>query len=201
MDHSPRFNILSAEERVFYLKIREWRDAKLMSICGFLKQHHVTPDIVTYIGFLMMIPFVYFFSFNPWIALIFLLTNIFLDSLDGALARLQGVPSIKGEMLDTSIDYLSFFTVFLTFMYHGLVSPFWGAVYLLNYVIMMCLLIFINALKLKLFVVIKSRLLVYLFFIIWLITGNNYFDPLLVLGIVYMMITNIFLFHRLRCCL
>ncbi len=159
----------------------------------------MTSDMVTYLGFLMVVPFIYFFSFNPWLALIFLLLNLFLDSLDGALARLNGMPSLRGEMLDTSIDYLSFFTVFLTFMYHGLVSPFWGAVYLLNYVIMVCFIVFLNALKLKLFVTIKSRLLVYLFFLIWLVTGNNYFDPLLVLAIVYMMVTNIFLFHRLRC--
>lgn len=193
------FSIFAEDEDRYHAKLRHVRDKAFMPLCKFFTRYGIKPDTLSYVGLLMVVPFIYFFGFNPWIAFIFILLNVLFDAVDGPLARYQHRLSVKGAVIDTVCDYLSFFIIFLTFLYYGLLSPFWGAVYILNYAVMLALIIFCRAMKITFFPVARSKYYVYLVFLYWLFTGVNFFDPFLVLCTVYMLVTNVFLFDRIRC--
>ena len=150
----------------------------------------------------MVIPFVYFFRFNPWIAFLFLILNLVFDALDGPLARLASKTTKWWAFLDHIIcDQFSFFTIFFTFLYFGLLNNFWATVYLLNYILMLGFILYCNNFGVKIFTIVRSKYLIYLAFLIWLLSGNNYFDVFLIFFSVYMMIINLILIYRIKCSL
>jgi phosphatidylglycerophosphate synthase len=65
----------------------------------------VSPDYVTYVGLFMHIPIALLiaYGFNYWAAALLLVFGLF-DTLDGELARVQGVSSTRGMLLDASTD-------------------------------------------------------------------------------------------------
>jgi phosphatidylglycerophosphate synthase len=199
MNKGAVFSIFSEEEEAGYLKFRDWRDRLFAPVTFFLARHGVSAIHLSITGLLMVLPFVFFFKSNPWMAFIFLLLNVFFDSLDGPLARRKGLPESGGSVIDFACDHLGFFVIFMTFFFYQLLSPFWGAIYLVNYSLMLSMVIFCRALKIRFFPVIRSKYYIFLIFFIWLVSGYNYFDPTLVFFSVYMAITNFFLFDRIRC--
>ncbi len=195
--HQTIFFSNEKEEKV-YLAIRHWRDKLLQPFCAVLAKRNVSPDTVSYCSLVMLLFFVYFFSFNPWISFLFLLANLFCDMLDGALARYTHRESLKGDLLDHAIDNVSFYFVMLTFIAFGMVNSFLGAVYLLNHLINVFLMVILNFMKVKYFFIIRSKNVFYLAFLIWLLSGMYLFDPLLVFFAIYLFISNLFLFQKLR---
>jgi len=196
------FHFFSKQEESYYLRLRAWKDRLLQPICRYLSQRHVLPDALSYASLAMVVPFLYFFRFNPWLALIFLVLNIFFDLLDGALARFTHKETARGQFLDHIVaDYVSFFIIFLSFIYYGLVNPFWGAVYVLNYAVMLSLSFYCNSANINLFPIARSKYVVYTAFFIWLMAANNFLDVTVVFFSIYMIVTNVILLNRVRCSL
>lgn len=201
MQRNISFNIFSEEENAGYLRLQKFKDRVFQPLCDILKQWRVAPDTLSWLGLIMVAPFIYFFPFNPWISFIFVALNGVLDGLDGALARALGRQSARGAFLDHCLDYLGFFIIFLTLLFYNIVNPFWAAVYLLNYMVMLFFVVFCRNNGIKFFPVVRSKYFFYLVFLVLLLSGSNLFDPFLLLFSVYMMVTNIFLFQRIRCSL
>lgn len=68
---------------------------------------HITPNGVTWFGFLMHVPIAYLISTgHPWRAAVLLVVFGLFDTLDGELARLQGRVSDFGGLLDATTDRL-----------------------------------------------------------------------------------------------
>jgi len=201
MHRDVTFSIFAEEEEASQRKWRNFRDRLAEPFCVFFQKYNISPDFLSHAGLAMVLPFIYFFGFNPALALVFILLNLFFDALDGPLSRHMNKATTRGAVTDIMSDYLSFFIIFLTFLYFGLLNPFWGAIYILNYAVMLALVIICRGLRIKFFPVIRSKYYVYLVFIVWIINGQNYFDPMLVLFSVYMFVTNFFLFERIKCSL
>jgi phosphatidylglycerophosphate synthase len=200
MNKEKFFSIFGEKDEKAFVQLRKFKDRFYSPFTKFCIDRRISPASVSYLGLLMVIPFVVVFYFNPWIALIFLLLNLFLDGLDGAIARKRLIQSIKGAIIDVTCDYAGFFAVFLTFLYFGLMNHFWGAFYAINYVALLFLIIIARSLRVKIFSIIwRSKYFIYLVYLIWLITGINYFDPVLVFFSIYMVITNYFLIKRIVC--
>ncbi|MBP7058430.1 CDP-alcohol phosphatidyltransferase family protein [Candidatus Gracilibacteria bacterium] len=194
-----RANIFSDGEEKTYMKWRLWRDKVLEPVLAKLSALGIKANWVTYASFLMVFPFIYFFKFNPWIAFIFIVLNVIFDGIDGSLARYKGASSDQNGLMDTVFDNLSFLVFFMTVFYYGVFSPFWGALYISNYIVLLFLIAIARNLKIKVFPVIRSRYYFFLFLLIFLLTGWNFFDYFLVMLSVYMAITNVFLFQRIKC--
>ncbi len=195
-------HLFSKQEEPYYLRFRAWKDKFFQPICRYLDKRHVRADTLSYASLAMVVPFLYFFRFNPWLALIFLAFNIFFDLIDGALARFTHKETARGEFLDHIVaDYMSFFIIFLSFLYYGLVNPFWGAVYVLNYAILLSLSFYCNSGRIKLFPIVRSKYVVYTAFFLWLFMTNNVLDITVVFFSVYMIVINIILLNRIRCSL
>jgi phosphatidylglycerophosphate synthase len=198
MTEKNKLSIFSEKENSFYLKCRNGREKVLMPIAAAIANTGISASYITFAGLLLMVPFVYFFRFNPWFSLIFLLLSLLLDSIDGTVARLQKADSERGAFNDFIADYTVYMIVFLTMLFYGLLNPFWATFHTFNYLTMQMLVIYANYKEIEVFPVIRSKFLVYLFFVIWLITANNYFDGLLVFMTIYMIITNFFLYLKIK---
>lgn len=70
-----------------------------------LSNGRITPDFITWFGFLAHIPIAYLIAYDKYfIAALLLIVFGLFDTLDGELARLQKKSSAKGMLLDASTD-------------------------------------------------------------------------------------------------
>lgn len=191
----------SAQEERLFAPFKSWCARVTQPLNVMLQRWRVKPDTLSYLGVGMAVFFVYFFAFNPALALVFLLLNIFFDILDGAYARFLKAESAKGFLLDIFCDYVSFFLIFLTFLFYHFVPSFWGAIFLLNYVVMAFFTLILDSLQVALPYIIKAKYTLYVFFGVWLVTGYNFMDAVIVFFALYMVVSNLYLFHKLRCSL
>jgi phosphatidylglycerophosphate synthase len=192
------FTFLNEKEEKGFGRWRTARDRLFKPLSVFLAEKGVLPEHASLLGILSVAPFIYFFKFNPWLSFVFLLLNIFFDGLDGPLARIGGRQSKSGAFTDFVCDHFSFLVIFMTMFYFQMMNGFWAALYLVNYLVMLTMVIYCRAMKIRFFPVVRSKYVIYLFFLIWLTTSANLFDPVIVFFTVYMVITNIFLFQRIR---
>lgn len=74
----------------------------------------VTPNLITWLGFLLLLPAVYFLAVGHFVtaALIIIFASLF-DMLDGALARKMGKITKFGGFLDSTVDRFSEGVLFL----------------------------------------------------------------------------------------
>lgn len=198
MFNRKEISIFGKEEHKYYIWFRQIRDKVFSPLADIFNGFGVKASHLSLLGKICMIPFVLLFQINPWLSVFFLVFYLFLDSIDGVLARAQGKDGTAGAFVDFTSDYFVYFVVFFTFLYYGLIGGFWGALHLLNYLVMQFLIVYANFHMIEVLPVLRSKLLIYLFFLIWLISGVNYFDPLIVLLTVYMLVTNFFLYHKIR---
>jgi len=201
MSKDVGFSIFAEEEDEFFAKWRKWRDGLFKPIVQLLARYGVTAWHLSFVGLIMVVPFIFFFKFNPWLAFFFLLLNVFFDGIDGPLARIKGSVSVSGELTDLACDQLSFLIVFMTFLYYQLVGSFWGALYIVNYFLMLAMVIYCRLNKIRFFPVLRTKYVIYLVFLLWILTGVNFFDTVIVFFTVYMVLTNYFLFQKIRCSL
>ncbi len=168
---------------------------------GFVKQLtllNIKPFHISIAGIFSILLFIYFFRFNPWIACVFIVANLFLDGIDGALARYQKNDGVSGAITDVAVDNLCFFLVFMTVFYYGILNYFWGTTYLFLQTVMLFLVLSCNSMKISVFPIVKPKYYFYLFLFMFVFVGWNFFDQLLVGFSVYMAITNVFLFEKIR---
>ena len=106
-----KFNVKEEEEghryMLFYRKIS-------VPIIKFLLPTKVTPDQLTYFTlFLGFVTAYAYYTFHPiWGAILFNLGVAF-DMVDGGIARIKGITTKKGHMLDCIVGRLHFFMLTL----------------------------------------------------------------------------------------
>jgi len=198
MNKEVVFSIFSEEEDESFSRWRNVRDKFFKLLIDRLSKYGIQPSHLSFTGLMMVVPLIFFFKFNPWLAFVFLLLNVFFDGIDGPLARSKHISTGRGALTDLACDHLSFLVVFMTFFYYQLMGGFWGALYLVNYFVMLAMVIYCRSMKIRFFPVIRSKYMIYIVFLIWLLTGVNYFDAVIVFFTVYMVLTNFFLFERIR---
>lgn len=203
MSNNVRFQLFDTKKYYFYKFWKKLQDPIIRPAVAYLAQINVKPDQLSYLNFLMVIPFILVFGYlaNPWLAFIFILLGIFFDLLDGSLARHLKIDTERGAFLDAGCDYASFFIVVLTFLYYGVFNSFWGSFYLLNYSILLFLVIIAGLKQVQLFTIIRSKFLFFFVYFVWILTGLSFFDHFMVLFGVYMAVTNYFIFDRIKCSL
>lgn len=203
MSYGVKFNLFESGENRIYFFLKKIQEPVLRPAVLYLAKTGIKPASLSYLHFLMVVPFVLVFGFlaNPWLAFIFVLAGLVLDMLDGSLARYLKTDSEQGAFIDVGCDYGFFFILAMTFLYFEVFNQFWGAVYLLNYSILLFLVIIAGLKKIKLFPHLRSKSFFYLLYFIWIISGANFFNQFLILFSVYMIFTNFFIFDRIKCSL
>lgn len=201
MEDKIHFSKFSESEAPYFERFQKWRDSFFQPLCVFFTKAGVKPDHLTYLSVLLMLPFVFFLQQLPIVSLISLVLSVFLDAVDGPLARHQKTQSAHGFFMDLVADHLVLFTFVLALIYFKFIDGFWGAAYSLNYLLMIVMIVVMSALKMKIFTVWKSKFLLYLAWTLAIFFGFNFLDIFLVFFSIYMFLTNLFLLYKFRCSL
>ncbi len=196
-----KFAVHAEEEKAIYNIVRDVKEFLFSPIADWLADNAVKPEHLSYLGLLMVAPFVFFFHFNPWISFFFLLIHVLLDGLDGSVARIQKQDGESGAFIDMVCDYSFFYISFVTFVYYGFVNGFYGLIFTIVYMALQGFVSLGIIKRIKLFYILRPKLLVYMFFLIYLITGLNYMNEFVVLMIIYLTISLFFIFNKIKCSL
>ena len=201
MNDKLEFTPFAPLEDATHEKLRHFRDKFFQPLSVFLTKLGVKADHLTYLSLAMGLLFAFFLNKNWLIAFFCLLLSVVLDSVDGCLARHQKTVGERGDLLDHAVDHVVLFIVVLALIYNKTIDGFWAAAYSLNYLLLIFLMMVMRKFKLHVFLVLRSKYFLYLLWALLVFTGLNFLDIFLVFFAVYMFLTNLFLFHKLRCSL
>jgi len=81
----------------------------------------IDPNILSLLGILPPLFFIYFMASKLYIPALFMFAGLFLDTIDGAVARMTGKSSAFGGFLDSSLDRVSDALFIWAFALAGLV--------------------------------------------------------------------------------
>jgi len=116
-------------EETAYYKGVDWRTKILKPIAKPLAALGVTPNMVTYTGVLLMLVFVAIAPTHAVAGFWLIVAVVFLDMLDGSLARIAKVGSDRGKFTDTLADNLNSSLFIFGALRAGLVSGLPAAVF------------------------------------------------------------------------
>lgn len=105
-----------------YWKVSKIRDSMCKSLLICLTQLRIKPNAVTYFGTVLMLLFILSIKKNLLLSLLFLLLTLFLDLIDGSLARFQKEESDKGKFIDTFQDITTFAMFVFGLVYANLLN-------------------------------------------------------------------------------
>lgn len=106
----------------FSMKWQQFRSASYSPILSLLSRLGVKANYITYSRLILGIIFLMGYETYPKISSSLIIFAVFLDSVDGALARYQKNASDRGKFFDILVDYISYSFIVSTFLSHG-VSP------------------------------------------------------------------------------
>jgi phosphatidylglycerophosphate synthase len=201
MDHKVHISIFSQAEDSVYGRFQRMRDGFFEPVCSVLAKAGVQPDHLSYLNLVLAFIFVFFVQSNVYLSVAALLASLLTDALDGCLARYKKAENEGGALMDIAADHTFLFAAVLSLIHIKTVDGFWGAAFSLNYLLMIVLIMAMRAKNLHVFPVVRSKYYFYLAWLLFVFTGLNYLDILLVFFSIYMVLTNLFLFRNYRCSL
>lgn len=116
-------------EAVGYKKFAQARNIIFLPLAKALNFLKVTPNMVSYFGVMVMIGFLFTIVRSQGWAVVLLAFSLFLDNLDGVLARYQKIDSDKGKFIDMVCDNVNFTLFIAGLIYGGLLSGVIGLIY------------------------------------------------------------------------
>ncbi len=167
------------KDRVIQFWLREKRTRLFAFLFPRFQRLGIVPDTLSYIGIAFLAGVVLYFVRNPLIASLFLLGHIICDGLDGAFARYSGLASQSGAFTDLVCDQLGMIVVGLMAIFHHMVSPLIGTVYIALYLIVVVFGVIINVMGLKTRITITSKYFLYGVYGLWAGWDINLFPWLL----------------------
>ena len=190
-------NYFSKKEKNAINNIKSRRTKILLPISKSLVKLGFTGDLISYLGFLMIIGFIYYVIKNPIMASVFLLLHVVIDGFDGPVARLRKEDGDSGAFTDILCDHTGMVVVITTLIFVSLVNPLWAIIYVYLYSLMIIFVILRNKLNLPIKVVVRTKYYVYILYAIWALFGINYLTYGLILFNILMLpsiISSYFLF-------
>ena len=176
----------------------ETRTRFFSALSPWLVRFGVHPDAISYLGLSSLVGVVALFLSHPFAACCLLGFYLICDGIDGAYARHLGRPTQAGAFTDIVTDQMGMVVLSLAMIHYNFVPPFFGAVYLALYLLMISLAVVQNAMGVPLQPLFRSKYFLFIAYLIWGLTGFNLVPPLMVLASVIMLITTIWSYLRLK---
>jgi len=120
LDHQNKINAFSANEATFQNSFGVWRQKIFQPLLVLIDKTCITPDMLSVLGILVMLLLPLGFLYSPAYLILAYLLHLFLDGIDGALARYKGISSQRGAYLDVVVDHASLVATVLTLQWFGL---------------------------------------------------------------------------------
>ncbi len=167
------------QDRVIHSWFAEKRTRLFSSLVEPLGRLGLAPDTISYTGIAFLAGVILYFVRKPSVAVMFLAGHIICDGLDGVFARHSGKASQSGAFTDLVCDQLGMLVVAMAVVFHHLVAPLLGAVYMVLYLIVVGFGVIINSMGLGTRVTITSKYFLYIVYGIWAGWQINLFTPLM----------------------
>ncbi|AFM23782.1 CDP-alcohol phosphatidyltransferase family protein [Desulfomonile tiedjei] len=167
------------EERVVHDRFAEFRTRLISHIVPIFSRMGIVPDTISYVGITFLAGVILYFVRNPVVAVLFLAGHVFFDGVDGAYARHTGKASQSGAFTDLVCDQFGMVVVSLMVIFHHMVAPLIGAVYMALYLMVVVFGVIINAIGLKTRITVTSKYFLYLTYAAWAIWEVNLFAPMM----------------------
>lgn len=135
-------------------------------LLDLLQKMGVTANTLTFLSLLAGLAFCPLFFYSKLFALAMLALHIFLDGLDGPLARHTGKASRKGSFTDTMSDQIVIAGTTVTLVYAGVVSPLPGGIYIFVYTVVIAFSMIRNALSIPYSWLVRPRFVIYSWFVV-----------------------------------
>ena len=158
----------------------------------------LAPDTISYTGIAFLAGVFLYFVRKPLVAVMFLAGHIICDGLDGVFARHARKASQSGAFTDLVCDQLGMLVVAMAAVFHHLVAPILGAVYMVLYLIVVGFGVIINAMGLGTRITITSKYFLYIVYAIWAAWQVNLFTPLMSFFSVIMAVEVVVGYMRLK---
>lgn len=185
-------------DRRLHLWLQDKRTTVTSAIFPPFVRIGLVPDTISYIGISFLAGVVLYFVRRPILAVIFLAGHVIFDGLDGAFARHTGKPSQSGAFTDLVCDQFGMVVVALAAIFHHMVSPVLGAVYIALYLIVVVFGVIINVMGLGTRITITSKYFLYTVYAIWAGWEINLFPLLMSFFSVVMAVEVIVGYLRLK---
>ncbi len=167
------------QDRWIHSWFAEKRTKIFSSLVEPFRRLGLAPDTISYTGIAFLAGVILYFVRKPSLAVIFLAGHVIFDGLDGVFARHARKASQSGAFTDLVCDQLGMVVVGMAAVFHHLVAPLLGAVYMVLYLIVVGFGVIINAMGLGTRVTITSKYFLYIVYAIWAGWHVNLFTPLM----------------------
>lgn len=176
---------------------RKWRDKIFLPLIKLFYKLGIRANGLSLIGLLVLLGFVIFVVSKPWLAVIFLLLNLLIDGMDGVMARYAGTSSLAGAFTDSVIDLTSMAVIVATLFLVGLINPILAIIYIYFSVMWMFFRIVRYHLKKPIRLLLRSDKYIFCFYILWVLTGWNVLNEVVLMLLVLVIPLTILSFVKL----
>ncbi len=171
-------DVYSAGERAWMERTQRIRGVLFDPLLRVLVAAKATPNHLTYLSLCAGIAFcpLYFYYSKPW-AFVLLALHVFLDGLDGPLARYTNTASRGGSFTDSMCDTAVIAATTITLMLANEVHILPGSLYILTYTLVVIFAMARNIMKEPYSFLFRPRFLIYLWIPVqswWLPGTMNY---------------------------
>lgn len=191
-------NFYSEAEKETILFIRNKRSKLLKPLLNFLTYFGITPNELNIVSAISVFYSFFIAADHPIAASIIFIIFIFTSIITGALARYQESDNESAAMTKVAMQYIVLFSAILAIIWFEWAEPFWAALYLGMYTILLALLIRLNELGQPIRLVIRSKYFIITAIFVHLLTTFNIVNELLAVFALYMVTANVWMLFRLR---
>lgn len=195
-----KLHYFGASEEEYFHRVADRRTQLFKPLAMFFVRRNIRADTLTLTSFLLL-PFFFFPLFGLqyyYLAWAVLLLHVFLDGMDGPVARLGRYASDKGALSDIVNDITAMVVVALTAMHFGFADPLLAGLYMASYLYMIVFIIARNVMDMPFKFVFKSKYYLVLFLAIKVHAGVDVLNPFLLVFSVYQAVVTAVGFFHLR---
>jgi phosphatidylglycerophosphate synthase len=180
MDAAPKqatspVDCYSAADRGLMIRSQRMREAVLDPLLELLTRARIRANHLTALSFVFGLAFLpLFLCVGPAVALAVLAVHVFLDGLDGPLARRQGRAASRGSFADSFSDQIVVIATTLALLLAGRAGVLPGVLYLVTYTLVVAFALVRNALRIPYTWLVRPRFAVYAWIAIdaWFLPGT-----------------------------
>src|ERR1051326_2561753 len=159
--HQPQSLYSGSEARLLY-PWQRLRQIILLPLAAGLDALHITPDMLSWASVILGAGFFFVARLRFDIAFWLLVGAVFLDAIDGVLARYHRTPSAKGAFTDAFCDEAVVALTVGGLVWQGAINPVLGLIFVYLYTMLVTLLLIHQMLAVSSQLIIRpSRMLLY----------------------------------------
>lgn len=185
----PQADSYSSVERRLLAPGRRLLQRLYLPLIRLLASAGVSPNAVSALGPILGLVFVYTIRCNARLSVLVWLFSLWVDGLDGTLARYSGRASDFGALVDQLADHTRETLIVVGLVSAGALSPFWGTLYPFVYTALNVTLFLANHYEVPVPVAVKSWIVLYPAILSCLLWGRNWLSGATAASIMLMGVT------------